>query len=528
MHKMLLFVTLLLCSVQLHAQAIFLDTSFNSTGFFQSNGTANHGCDGMEVLIQPDGKILVAGTMLDANYTPGLSVYRSLSNGWPDSTFGVNGYSQIPVQAIGIVTRSMALQPDGAILVTGYSYLNPNAFGIVARFTPDGVPDTTFDSDGIAYLDITGGDDLLMDIVLQTDGKILLGGTATDGFHQTYLLARLLSNGAPDTTYGVGGFVYGNYAQDFENVYSISIQADGKLITAGDYWDGVNPNFFSTHRFLTNGNPDTTFGGTGWVYVHPYINGDVARACIVSPNGEIYVGGYSVDFPPGSQVGYGDFAIVKFNPDGSLDSTFDGDGMLRYPLGLSTDVLNNIILQPDGKIVAIGNVDTAAITTPFGIVFDFAVLRLLPNGVPDISFGQNGLIVSSFGPSSDIAYGVAIQPDGKVVVTGSTDFLNNNNMILARYGLNSVEGILEMGQPHSLSVYPNPANNQIYIGGLDAAATVKEIRCFNATGKLVFQEEGKDKFSSSYTFTNQLADGVYLISVKTNEGISTGRFVVMH
>lgn len=207
-------------------------------------------------------------------------------------------------------------------------------------------------------------------------------------------------------------------------------------------------------RLTSNGTPDTTFGGDGTVTANPagpvVQEGGDGRALALQPDGKIVVGG---------QVGSTrfDFALMRFNADGSVDSSFDGDGIVRTDFG-DYEAVEGLALQPDGKIVAVGasgarfalaryfpngGLDTSfdgngRVITPGGgaadvrlqpgdgrIVVagsngpggDVAVLRYNPDGSLDTGFGTGGLAIADFG-GTDAARGVALQTDGKIVAAG--------------------------------------------------------------------------------------------------------------
>ena len=189
--------------------------------------------------------------------------------------------------------------------------------------------------------------------------------------------------------------------------WGVAIQSDGKIVAAGD------SNFdFAVVRYNTDGSLDTSFGAGGKVTTALGSSFDYGYSLALQPDGKIVVCG---------QIG-GDFGLVRYNTDGSLDTSFDGDGKVITALGPAEDSGQSVAIQPDGKIVAAGRSSN-------GINFDFAVVRYNPDGSLDTSFNGDGKVTTAVGPSDDHAWGVALQSDGKIVVCGET----RGNFALVRY-----------------------------------------------------------------------------------------------
>jgi uncharacterized delta-60 repeat protein len=335
-----------------------------------------------------------------------------------DVTFDSDG--KVITDIMGTVF-AVALQPDGKIVVAG-AINDPNDastgnadFGL-ARFLSDGTPDLTFGGDGHIRTDL-GSYEQARAVLLQPDGKIVAVGSAADPFDPPadvpsgIAMARYLSNGTLDTTFGGGdGIVIGG----MEGAWAAVLEPDGKIVVA---MGGA------LARYLSNGTLDTTFGGGGLVTID--FVGFFAYAVALQPDGKIVVAGHAQVF-----FGDQDFALARYNSNGTLDTTFSG-GQVATDFGQTQDRATGIALQPDGKIVAAGFAESP-------LHRGFALARYNSNGTLDATFSSDGRVTTDFGSTGGIsvAYlnGVALQPDGKVVGAGFTDpSPGERQFALARY-----------------------------------------------------------------------------------------------
>ena len=179
--------------------------------------------------------------------------------------------------------------------------------------------------------------------------------------------------------------------------YAVAIQADGKIVVAGTASTGESGDFCVV-RYKPDGSLDETFNGVGKVITN-ISESDIANAIAIQPDGKIVVAGYSQ-----SQPGY-DFSLVRYNPNGSLDTTFDGDGKVLTNFGFS-DLAHGLVIQPDAKIVVAGSTSNSQ-----GTSFRAALARYNTDGSLDASFGTDGKVTTF----ETVAFAIAMQPDGKLV-----------------------------------------------------------------------------------------------------------------
>jgi uncharacterized delta-60 repeat protein len=292
------------------------------------------------------------------------------------------------------------------------------------------------------------------------------------------------SAGAFDTTFGTGGKVTMNNGTG-NSVSGIAVQTDGKIIVVGAAGGGTAD--FLVLRYNANGSLDTTFDTDGIATTD--FSGRVDRALDVAiqTDGKIVVVGYS------NLNGFSDTAIARYLPNGSLDTNFDGDGRFLTEIGGEQigDIAQCIALQADGKIVAGG-----------GVNGDFSVLRLNLDGSLDTGFNGSGFVTTSISASSDVAKDIVVQPDGKIVAGGS----DTNSLALARYNANGTldttfgtNGVVEtnfdgFSQGSSLAIAPGgklvAAGNAIPTGALQYRFAVAR---YNSNGSLdtTFSSDGK-------------------------------------
>ena len=299
-------------------------------------------------------------------------------------------------------------------------------------FARAGDLDPTFDVDGIVTRSFTANFNLTppTDIVVQSDGKIIfastaravINGTATDVF----TVIRYNPNGSIDTSFGTNGVVNTNVG-NFEGLVNILLQPDGKIILSGERYAGTNLTDFAVLRYNTDGTPDNSFDGNG-LAVATISNFSEERygAAALQTDGKIVVVGQTDNET--SNASY-DWAVVRFNSDGSLDTTFDSDGKKVISMGGDQELAYSVAVQADAKIVISG-------VSNNGSDNDFTTARLNPNGSFDETFGTNGVVRTQFGNSNEAAFEIKIQNDNKIVVAGSAFNGTDSDIALARFNEN--------------------------------------------------------------------------------------------
>ena len=408
----LLFITaivILLSSLQLLAADGDVDISFGTSGIInEASPFTGH----FSVVVQPDGKIIAVGHALVVTSSPfsisnQLTIVRYNPNGSRDTSFGTNGSFLITLAGKNLAAPTLLLQPDGKIIVLGRQQLvsGGNFNPILLRYNANGTPDNTFGVNGLVTTAFSG---VPSDAVLQSDGKIVYAANL-DG--QPYCVVRHNADGSLDSSFGVGGkFCTITAPAGTGSTDSIALQADGKIVFSGSFTTSfTNPFDFIVFRVNSNGTIDRSFDSDGYVVTDLNVGNDTALSVIVKPDGKILAIGSArgVNAP---DTGFG---LVQYNADGSLDSTFGtgGKALTTFAGGEGFTEDFPAVLQSNGKIV-IGR--SRRRTSP-NLGNETQLARFNPNGSLDTAFGTGGQII--FVPIQNVR-DLILQPDGKIVATG--------------------------------------------------------------------------------------------------------------
>jgi uncharacterized delta-60 repeat protein len=311
----------------------------------------------------------------------------------------------------------MALQSDGKILVAGDTYNGADYDFALVRYNADGSLDTSFDGDGKVTTDIAGENDIGYGVAVQPDGKIVVVGSSGSAGYYIFALVRYNADGSLDTTFDGDGKVTTAVGGISDGGFAVAMQPDGKIVAAGHSYNGENEDF-AVVRYNSDGSPDTSFDVDGKVTTDFRNDIDIGRAVVVQPDGGILVAGSAM-----TNIN-NDFAVVRYNSDGSLDRNFDGDGKVTTAVGSGDDYANAIALQLDGKVVVAGD---AMMSNK-----DLGVVRYNSDGSLDTSFDGDGKVTTGVGSLADQGAAVAIQADGKIVVAGVAA-MSNNDLAVVRY-----------------------------------------------------------------------------------------------
>ena len=379
-----------------------------------------------------------------------------------DYAFGTNGVVVTDVSGSSDGANALIRQPDGKLVAAGTGGATGNSFAL-ARYSANGILDTSFGASGKVNTAFGLPRASVRALALQPDGKIVACGSAGNaGFNSNFALARYNADGSLDTNFGAAGKVQTTFTGQQEACSDVLLQPDGKIIAVGySYFVNANPYYdFAIARYNSDGSPDNTFDGDGRSTID-FAYGDVGYDGILQADGKILVGGYS------RNVGtLDDMTVIRLNSNGTLDTTFGTGGRTFVDFDNPSDTAYKIALQSDGKIVAAGG-------TNFGSYTRFALARFNADGSLDTSFGTSGKSVTSFG---DFVVArltdMAIQPDGKIVTVGILSS-GSHGIALARYTPNG-------------SLDPTFDGDGKYAGELFPSTNAS-----SAAGALVLQPDGK-------------------------------------
>jgi uncharacterized delta-60 repeat protein len=538
-----------------------LDAGFAGDGTLTLDVTSSDMAFGLA--LQTDGKIVFAGYASTPNTT---TVVRLNSDGSLDNQFDGDGVRSLPFGS-GLGRTPVAVQDDGRLVIAGTSHAGGLNQFVATRLNSNGSMDTTFDGDGVRYVDWESSLSYLSDMAVQSDDKVVLAGyTYVSGSGGA--VVRLNSDGSLDGAFGSGGTAVIDFDQNLDIALGLVIADDSKLVVAGQSV-GVDLDA-ALVRLNTDGSLDPTFAGDGQLTTDMTRAGTEqlwgSQSVAVQADGKVLVAGWAENstIPDGSSL-----AVVRYNPDGALDATFAGDGIATFDLGARENV--SVAIQPDGRIVvctiayetttgswdvlvarlnADGSLDATfagdgSTTIDFGGYFDgatalviladsrimvsgyrgffddnaatniddFAVARLNSNGSLDTSFADDGITTLDLGSDSDRASAMALQVDGKILVAGTT----NGNYAIVRYSSN---GTLDTSFDGDGILLPGFNNT-----GLSGLAVQPDGRIVLATGSYQQITGGYDflaaRLNSDGSFDPSFSDdGIATIDLGTSRDIA--------
>lgn len=475
-----------------------------------------------------------------------------------DSSFGVNGKVLINRCPGSYRVLTMDIQSDGKI-VHGLGGTS-NIYAIFSRTNSNGSLDTTFGTNGYYELSTTTTTVLqpesnytMVELEVQNDNKIVSAGRRESIAASTFCVSRILANGGLDTSFNGTGFLEVSFGTGTSRGNCMKLQNNGKILVGGR--SGSSSQFFSILRLDVNGSLDSTFGTAG--KVQTLMSGQSFPYSIaIQSDGKILMGGYVLNNP----YGY-DFALVRYMPNGALDTSFGVNGIVITTINtFYDDVIRKVLIQNDGKIVVVGNdADSTGASR-------IAMIRYLNNGTIDTGFATNGMYISDFYGGS---FDAALQVDGKIVVSGysyptgmepsvfsvfryntngtlDSDFVNSNvsfpfdfnsgsaqiliepsNKIIAG-GVAGIDegcqvflGALVRINPGTLSneafaktrinVYPNPTNGNLFFD--NSFNQYESVSVYNYLGQGILEKQLNSTANEAIDFSS-FSKGVYFLKFK--------------
>lgn len=288
--------------------------------------------------------------------------------------------------------------------------------------------DTSFSGDGKTTLNFTSGHDFGWTAAVDSSNRIVVAGEAA-GFGYRFAIARFNADGTLDTTFGGDGKVLTDFTPSYDAAWGVAIQADGKIVTAGDAGLGSGNSSFAVARYNDDGTLDASFSGDGKVRIQFTTKNDPVAGLALDAGGNIVISG-------GATAGAANprLAVARLNPDGSPDTTFSGDGKVMTDLSPKSvsDYANAVAVQTDGRIVAGGLSGQR-----------FALVRYNDDGTLDTTFGGDGRVITNITNYQDTIHGLAIQSGGGIVAAGIAGAGGPNpGFALARY--NPTDGRLDI------------------------------------------------------------------------------------
>ena len=400
------------------------DSGFGSSGQVSVDFGNEDWC--YDMVLQSDGKILAVGSS-DNGDNEDFSIIRLNTDGSLDNTFSSDGKIMLDFHSDDY-GRSVAITDDDKIFVLGYTkLLNDNNF-LLAKYLSNGTPDNNFSDDAFVSTDINGGDDYGRSLIHFSNGKNLAVGYTDNGNDYDFALVKYNSDGSLDNSFGTNGIVTTdlNSSKD-DRAFAALLQSDGKIVVTGYSGTATTDYDVAIVRYNSDGTLDNTFGTNGIVIKDIYSSSDdKIYAATLQSDGKIIAAG---SYDSGSSV---KFLLVRLNTNGTFDNTFDGNGVLTTEIGTKKDAIAyGVTTQSDNKIVASGRFMSSDDDK------DFIIVRYLTDGTLDNSFDANGIVSTDFSGDDDYGYSICMQGDDKIFVGGmSINNSGNNNFAIARYNTN--------------------------------------------------------------------------------------------
>lgn len=476
--------------------------------------------------LQNDGKIVVGGYSSASIYSSAnvnnFALVRYNTDGTLDNSFDGDGKLVTAVGTSYSEIASIAIQSDGKILAAGYGSVSASSDFALARYNVDGSPDNSFDTDGIVLTHINSSSyDRAKSIVIQNDGKIIVAGYSSIGSNSDFALVRYNTDGTLDTSFDADGRVTTNMNSAHSELTGMVVQNDGKIVAAGSARGNTNRDNFALARYNMDGSLDNSFDGDGKMLTNIGSSHDLSNAIAVQSDGKIILAGLSnpVD-PDGAAASKNESSLVRYLPDGTLDNSFDGDGKVVTAMSPESDYITCIALQSDGKIVAAG--------TAKNYNYDFAIARYNTDGSLDNSFDGDGKVFTPIttSPIGGFLNCMAIQPDGKIVVAGRS--LLPYEIVIARYNTNgSLDNSFDMDGIRTLNIGGGGVNaiaiqsdGKIVVAGYTYNASNADIALarFNTDGSL------DNSFDNDGIVTTAIGSGDDVANVMAIQ--SNGKIVV--
>jgi uncharacterized delta-60 repeat protein len=446
-------------SLQLKAQTYnyIPDSTFDGNGLmsfiFFNNIDRMYGCE-----LQADQKVVMAG--LARNTSTGffeVAIVRLDTTGAFDPSFGVGGVAFIKVGNQASVTGhtpKVKIAPNGKIIVASAGMGNNGQDILIAMLDTAGLPDPTFNGNGVRYVDMLGignQPDVANALDIDTNGNIYVIGTTQTGASQNdndYAIVKVNPAGQLVTTVSGDGKLLFNPNSGPDYGKGIKIQADGKIV-----FGGTSGNNMMIVRLDSTGTVDSTFNGVGIATVIFQSAAEMGTLTI-DQNGRIVIAGKLV-------ATLSNIGVARYRTNGTFDPNFGFNGKYVYNIGGFANHVSEVRVQSDNKILLAGYADDSS------SISKFFVSRVDTMGSIDLSFGGLAYVRQEIIPGAvdEVCNGMAVMADGRIILTGTTIYAANADEEVAACRLKPVlvTALNEIGENNIINAFPNPFSNDIQI-----------------------------------------------------------------
>ncbi|HMU41764.1 MAG TPA: T9SS type A sorting domain-containing protein [Ignavibacteriaceae bacterium] len=487
------------------AQIKYLDSLFSDDGISLTNLGNFEGA--WSVFSTNENKIIVSGwSKLSTESPEDILLMRFNNDGSIDSTFKSGNI--ISVEEFTWESSYASIeQKDGKILIAGRFYNGLNWDFMLARFYADGRLDSSFAQNGFAIIDISS-DDRAFSIDLQNDDKIIIAGFVNIN-NWDFAVLRFNSNGLLDNTFGNNGIVINDFDGDIDVAFSIKTQSDSKIIACG--WTFSNASWnFAMIRYNSDGSLDQNFGNKGIVITDVDNVYNTSHSIAIQEDGKYVVTGYRY-FRERLDT---DILLVRYNSDGSIDQSFGVNGFVTKDINRNEDFAWDVIIQSDERILVTGYTKSDSSK-------NVVTLRFNNNGQIDSTFGDSGVIITSIFGFDEEGRHLALQNDGKILVTGYSFNGVDQDLFILR--INPDGNILPVPQVDSTLTnlsqnYPNPFTTKTLIPLNLHETSYVTLKVYNALGEEVSSLIDEVKIAGNYKVLfdrSNLSSGIYLYQLIT-------------
>lgn len=500
--------TLFLITLNLTAQTNGIDLSFGEEGMVKTdiNGKFD---DATDIYILDNGKILVGGnSMVGSHYE--FAVAQFLSDGTLDETFGESGFATIEFSTFHCLVKAITVQQDGKIILVGNYDNNYYTDPAIARFNEDGTIDTSFGEDGLVKFDLSAQFDDFNDVAVQADGKIVVAGSSYKYGTDDFLLVRFNEDGSTDNSFGVNGFVYSDFDETEDVIYSVLLQKDNKILVSG--YSGYGSVYFAAARYFENGLLDPTFSIDGKITIESGSRADKSYGMAFQSDSSIVLAG-------NHHAGATDeYMFARISKNGVLENTFGTGGILYISTLNAADIIKDIVVQSDDKIVACGSRDNEAV-----------FLRISRNGALDNTFGVDGILMMDETENTNILNALAITSENIVIGAGSADQDDYSDFLLLQINVDIQSSIQDPnGIIVSDNIFPNPAKSNITIKLNTGFGNLQEIGIYNLNGEIVYSQRIKSNQASiDIALPSHLQTGIYFVNLNYERGNTSTKIQII-
>lgn len=497
-------------------QAGTLDPSFGIDGVLIRNLSPGHPNIAFSLALDEDGNIFAGGYLWRTATENDMAIASFLPNGESNLAFGINGVATLDLGSDEDVILRLIRLPNGQMLAGGIvDFSSNNDDFALARFNSNGTIDSTFGINGSVITEFSNEDDYAYGLLVTADGGIL-----QSGYSDVFCTVKYSSEGVIDTLFGNHGKVTTQVGTNGSQCRASALQADGKFLLVGNCHSGTDKDFAMV-RYTENGDLDSTFGDNGIVIKDHLGQANYSHDVAIQPDGKIVVvGGTETPITLLSM----DLTLLRYNVDGTLDSTFGNGGIMNRAIGMMAGNRQSIQLQQDGKILVSTIVDTATYSR------DLTVLRFLANGEIDSSFAQNGSVRVIIPDSYDVCHDMIIQPDLKILTAGFSAH-NIANFYLARFFSGLQLGVIDQAASNELEVllYPNPMEDYVTLDFSMNSNANLSAELYTLGGQFVksFFKDSK-QLSGNHKevfFVGDVAPGLYLLTIGNEQFKKTVRLI---